>query len=383
MIEEQEQPLNRIAKQPRQSLATRSGALVRSMFCSALLLTLTGCDNNTNAPETSYGPLLSDLTDQVIVPEHRAFATEADALVTALQALETSPTTDTLAGAQTAWRAARAGWRLLDPVHFGPILALATTDHIDVTADPAAIEAIVAGSGNVDDAAVSKATSQARGFLGLQYLLFSSDGSPPPAISSDALAPRRRTLAKSMADDIALSAHNLDTRWEPNGGDYADALKNAGAGSAIYPTERAAVDALVNGVSYALEEVVHYRLSVPLGLTDGGTPDPSLDPTTLSDSAVADMSATLDGIGALYDSAGISSVVKTRSATVDQQMLTELSSTQAAISAITPPFATSLVNDSSTVQAAYDAGKTLKLTWNTNITSALGATLMPTDNDGD
>jgi predicted lipoprotein len=376
--------LNRFAKYLRRLPNTVGGVIARGGWC-CLLLATAGCDNNTSAPEASYGPLLSNLTDEVIVPEHQAFATEADALVTAVQALQSMPTTDTLVAAQGAWRSVRGGWRLLDAAHFGPIIKLATGDHIDVSpADTAAIEAAVMSSGNLDDAAVAKASSQARGFFGLEYLLFSADSSvPPPALASDGFASRRRTLAHSMADDIATSAHSLDTSWEPSGGDYADAFKNAGSGSAIYTTQRAAVDDAVGGVSYALEEVVHYQLGVPLGLADGGTPDPSLIPTARSDNALADMTASLNGIGALYDGDGISAAVKAVSAMVDSQLLSDLSSTQAAVNAIAPPFATSLVNDSSTVTAAYDAAKALKAMWNTNITSALGATLMPTDNDGD
>ncbi|HTA88371.1 MAG TPA: imelysin family protein [Polyangiaceae bacterium] len=366
------------------ALARRGEVAAVTLGLACLLL---GCDNNTDAPEVSYGALLGNLTDQVIVPEHQQFAMQADALVTAVQALQAAPSTDSLSSAQTAWRAARSSWRLLDALHFGPVITLATTDRIDVSpADPTAIEAIISGTGNVDDAAVGKASAQAKGFLALEYLLFSADPSmPAPVLATDGLATRRLSFAHSLADDLAQAAHLLDNSWEPTGGNYANALKSAGSGSTRYTTQRAAVDDLVNGVSYALELVVGVRLAVPLGRKSGGTPDPTLDPTTRSDSAVADMTASLDGVGAVYAPPGLSNNVRNASASVDQEMTQDLSAAEAAISAIPAPFASAVANDSTSgiVTSAYGVAKTLNDLWNTDITSALGATLKPSDPDGD
>jgi hypothetical protein len=41
------------------------------------------------------------------------------------------------------------------------------------------------------------------------------------------------------------------------------------------------------------------------------------------------------------------------------------------------------VNQTATVTAAYDACKTWKDSWNMELTSALGASLQVSDNDGD
>jgi len=42
-----------------------------------------------------------------------------------------------------------------------------------------------------------------------------------------------------------------------------------------------------------------------------------------------------------------------------------------------------VVNETELVQTAYDVASGLKKTWNTDVSSALGATLKPSDNDGD
>jgi len=360
---------------------------------SCLSVALSGCVlwgcGNTGAPARDYGPLLEKLSEQVILPEHEACAAQADALVSSVQALVDRPDADALANAQSAWRAARKAYRVLDALHFGPGYTLHITERIDVApADPAEIEALAKGEGSVTDATVSQAGGQAKGFLGLEYLLFadstpSSAGSSAPALADDDLAERRRALALAMAHEIAKSTHQLDDAWRPGAGGYIEQIQLAGAGSSQYSSQRAAVDDMVGGVAYALEWIVGVRLAQPLGRKSGGVPDPSLDPTSRSDSAVADMQASLAGIVAMYDGEGFSAVIRSKSAKLDQAVLANLSDVEAALAAIPAPFGEAVVNDTPIVKAAFDTSSGLKKTWNTDVSSALGATLKPSDNDGD
>jgi predicted lipoprotein len=348
---------------------------------------LLGC-GNTGAPAQNYGPLLQNLTQQVILPEHQDFAAKGDALVVAVQALSDTADADSLKAAQSAWRDARAAFRVLDTLQIGPGRTLHIADRIDVSpADLAGIEAIVTSTAAVDDNAVSVAGGKKKGFLGLEYLLFpdpTAADAPAPVLASDDAAERRRAFALSVADEIKSSAHELDNAWEPSGDNYAQQIELAGAGGTIYATQRAAVDDLVGGgVAGALEVLIRVRLTAPLGLKSGGTPDPTADPTSRSDNTVADMQATLSGVLALYQGDGFSAVVGAKNAKLDSAVLSEIGGFQDALTKIPAPFADTLVNDTQLVKDAYDAGKTLETTWNTDVSSALGATLKPPDIDGD
>jgi len=346
---------------------------------------LLGC-GNTDAPARDYGPLLAKLSEQVILPEHQAFAAQADALASSVQVLVDAADADALARAQEAWRSTRKAYRTLDALHFGPGYTLHISERIDVApAEPSDIEKLASGNGSISDATVSKAGGHEKGFLGLEYLLFPdamADG-PAPVLTDDDRAERRRELALAMAHEIAKSAHQLDDAWEPNAGGYIEQLKTAGAGSTQYANQRAAVDDMVGGVAYALEVIVGVRLAMPLGRKSDGTPDPSLDPTPRSDSAVADMQASLAGIQAMYDGDGFSAVIRGKSTKLDDTVLSKLSDVEAALSAIPTPFSRAVVDDTPLVKAAFDASSDLKKTWNTDVSSALGATLKPSDNDGD
>jgi predicted lipoprotein len=357
-----------------------------SLFLCACPLLACG---NTGAPELDYGTLLQTLSTQVILPEHQAFAAQGDALVVAMQALSDDPSADSLSAAQSAWRDARKSYRVLDAVQIGPDLTSHVSDRIDVSpVDAGGIEAIVTSSAAVDDQAVADAGGKKKGFLGLEYLLFpdpsAAAGSDPPALASDDAAARRRAYAISIADEIAKSAHQLDDAWEPSSGNFIEQIELAGKGGTQYPTQRAAVDDLVSGgVASALETIVHNDLALPLGLKSGGVSAPDQDFTARSDSAVADMQATLSGVIAVYQNDGFSAVVRSKSKALDETVQSEIADMSAKLDAISAPFTDALVNHTALVHDAYDSGRTLKATWDTDVSSALGATLKPPDSDGD
>ncbi len=347
---------------------------------------LFACDDKTGSPPTDYGPLLRTTTEGVILPAHTAFATTADELKAASQAFETTPDADSLAKVQTAWRAARQAYRALDAVHFGPVADRGIGGRIDLAPSSVAdIDAIVAQATPIDGHSVGAASGKTKGFLGLEYLIFSESGvdAALTRLRGDDLAVRRRALARAIAEEIAVTAHELEDAWNPGKGGYANELTRAGDTSRRYASQRAAVDDLVGAVGYALELVVAVDLAMPLGLKSNGAVDASRITTRLSGNATADMLATLAGVRAIYGGAGFTERVKARSFALDGRAQAELADCTSKIEALPTPFAKVLVEDTTKVRAAFDACKALKSTWNVEITSALGATLKPTDNDGD
>ncbi|MBC7794151.1 MAG: hypothetical protein H7Z43_10625, partial [Clostridia bacterium] len=88
-------------------------------------------------------------------------------------------------------------------------------------------------------------------------------------------------------------------------------------------------------------------------------------------------------IEALYREPGFSSRIHSKSVTLDDRCITQVDACITAVEAIPRPFVDAVTNATPAIQAAYDACKIYKGTWNTDATSALGATLRPSDNDGD
>src|SRR6478609_538142 len=190
-----------------------STSCLSALLCAWCVL---GC-GNTDAPARDYGPLLSKLSQQVILPEHQDFVAQADALASSAQALVDDPSTDSLESAQAGWRAVRKAYRTLDALHFGPGYTLHISERIDVApAEPDGIEALATGSDIIGDSTISKAGGHEKGFLGLEYLLFADPSTDrAPVLADDDAAERRRSLALAMAHEIQNSAHELDDSWEP------------------------------------------------------------------------------------------------------------------------------------------------------------------------
>jgi predicted lipoprotein len=352
-----------------------------------VIATLLACDDPTGTPTPDYSPLLRGSALNVAAPAHAKFVASADELRDAMQALEATPDAGSLATAQAAWRSARASYRTLDALHFGPVIDRGIAGRIDLApASPADIDAIVAQTTPIDGSSVEAASGKTKGFLGLEYLIFGGGGDDAALArlrGSEAAATRRRTLARAMAEEIATTAHEIDDAWNPAKGGYQNEVTGAGTTSKRYASQRAAVDDLVGAVGYALEVVVAVDLGAPLGRKSGGTIDPNQIVTRLSRSSVADMRATLSGLRSAYEGAGFSDRVKARSTALDDRARAELAECEQRVTTLPEPFETVLVNDTATVQGVFDACKQLKATWNVEITSALGATLKPTDTDGD
>jgi predicted lipoprotein len=342
-----------------------------------------GCgDEGTAAPATDYSALLRNVSEQVAMPAHQAATTKTDALVVALQALETAPAPASLQAAQDAWRAARGAYRTLDVFSsFGPVPTLAIDVRIDASpADPAGIEQSVSAADPITADFVGRLGGKKKGFLALEYLLFKGNGAD--VLAGFTAGGRRGTLARALGDEIAATMHQLLDAWDPAKNGWAKELTDAGKGG-HYTSQLEAVNDLVGGGAFALELVVGTRLALPLGRKAKGTPDPSQDPTLASDSAMADMTASMAGVQALYQTPGFTTLIRPKIQDLDDKAVSEMSGCIGTITAIQRPFATSVTQSNQVVQAAFDACKAFKLTWNTDVTSTLGANVKPLDSDGD
>jgi predicted lipoprotein len=156
----------------------------------------------------------------------------------------------------------------------------------------------------------------------------------------------------------------------------------------VYPTQKAAVDALVNVAVVATESVVRGKLGKPLGVGTGGNVLPELSESRLSDNALDDIRQTLAGIATLYKGEGgtgkgLSELVKARNANVDGRVVAALAATGPVVDSIPPPLRVALAASPEKVRPAYDATLALKRALSTEVASLLGTTIEFNSNDGD
>lgn len=339
-------------------------------------------------------PMLAHLAEAVALPMFRAAATETKALALAAVALEQDPTASTLGAARAAWLRARATWSRTLVFGFGP--SKNASPRIDWwPTDSTKIDARVAGALPIDAADVAKLGSSERGFGAVEWLLF-GEGDDASALALLDAEPRRRALIRALADDLALEADALRLAWEPTGGDFAGELATAGAGSATYPARKNATDAIVNESIFVVELVLGNELALPLGLRNGGAPQPASVRSPWSGASVDDALAHLDGFAAIYRGGldpegvpvdaegGLSDLVVARGdAELDADVRASLTRARAAVAAIPSPLAEAVTASPGSVQLAYDEVRELKRLLSADLATAVGTTLSFNDNDGD
>ena len=324
------------------------------------------------------------ITDDVIVPTLDETADRTALLAAALADLAATPSPQTLTAAQAAWRAARVPWKQSEAFAFGPAMDERLAAAIDQAADPTRIDDELAGTAALTPAYVASLGANKKGFHAIEHLIFSpDDAATVAAFTSEA---RRRDYASSLGIVIRDDTRRLAELWAT---DYVATLTLPGAGNATFPTVKSVVDTLVNESVFLAELVADTRLGKPLGNASGGTPAPELEESGPSDNSLADMTASLQGIQAVYrgsraeEAGGIGALIASRSPALDREVETALAAALAAIAAVPRPFRVAVVSSRAEVEAAYAAVKELKILLATEVVATLGATLKFNDNDGD
>ena len=329
--------------------------------------------------DTLRQDVLTHLAHDVITPAQDRLRTNAAALATSVDAQCSTGSTGAPEAAQTAWRAVRADWSVTAAFAFGPVLEQMQAGPLDFwpVREATIEEKIAAAPTTIDAAYIDGLGTSAKGMPALEYLLFVA----PPASGT------RCAYAQALAADLARRTAQIADAWTT---EHADALASAGHGSAVYTSEQAGLDAVVNATIEGLYRMVKEKLDRPLGNLTGSEPDPTLVESRYSDGALPDLGHNLDGFAAIYLGAdlesggdpGLGALVAARDARLDDRVITQLAVARAALAAIPDPFATALT-DRSAVQAARDEIDALRRLIKLDVASLLGVTLMLSDNDGD
>lgn len=326
-----------------------------------------------------------ELVRDVIVPTYDDVGAATTALRTAAHAFAAAPTASSLAALQTAWREARRPWKRTDAFRFGPLSLESLGVAIDqVPVDRTKIEAEIAGAAALDASYFAALGANKKGFHAIEYLVFGADDAAVLAALTG--SERRRAFVTGAADDLAATSDQLRAAWR----DYGAQLAAPGATNADYPTIKTSIDALVNESVFQAEVVADARLGRPMGTATGGVPQPDEQESAPSDNSVADMTATLESIRALYygsrdgtSGKGIGGLVAARSPATDREVRAALEAALSAVAAIPTPYRQALLDASPAVMDAYAAVQTLQDLLATEVVGTLGATLKFNDNDGD
>jgi putative iron-regulated protein len=318
-----------------------------------------GSDDEDESDEQAQGEafdagiMLNDFANTVVLATYTELDNKAGELLSAVKALEANNTQANLEKAQQAWRATRKPWEQSEAFLFGPV----DTQGLDPALDSWPVDHVNLQSVlNSNDALtvdfVSGLEDTQKGFHTIEFLLF-RDGNQRKA--SDITA-RELEYLVSTTENLKASTSQLRLAWAPEGENFSSIVAQAGAGSAVYPSQSAAVQEMVNGMIVIADEVANGKISDPYNESDT-----TLVESQFSFNSISDFQDNIRGIQNVYmgkfmsDGQGLNDFVNSQDPDLDARFQQEVQAAIDAIGAIPDPFRDSITANRGAVQVAIDA----------------------------
>ncbi|WP_372940855.1 imelysin family protein [Shewanella sp.] len=357
----------------------------------ALVATLSACggsgsdSGDTETPTIGFSfaatEMITNITDDIIVAGYADLAAQGDALLLATQTLLTSTSQADLVAAQNAWKAARQPWEQGEAHIFGPVDSLSIDPHLDSwplnTTD---LQTQLANSEGFDAETIKGWNDDVQGFHTMEYLLF-GDGVNSNTKQIADLTTKEREYLIALAEVFRDYAVQLDDAWQvsynpqdTNALPYAELLKTPGdANNAIYSSELAVIEELINGMIGIVDEVGNGKIADPFG-ESLATADTSKVESQYSWNSLTDFADNIIGVRNVYqgeftgsaDKTGLIDFVAAADAELSARVASEIDDAITKIQAISGttdmPFRQAILDDAGRerVQTAVDALTTLQ-----------------------
>ena len=212
--------------------------------------------------------LLANLADNLIIPSFEDLKTKVDAMETASNTFMATPNATNLDAFQATWEAAMTSFVKCSPFGFGPAdLSLGTFVEVLGTfpANPTNIET------NLNNTAFNLASSferDVRGFMAVEYLIFSLNGDAAVLANYGTGSDNRKNYLKTVMTEIKTNIDKIVSTWT---GSYRATFTSSTETSAGSP-----ISLLYNSFVKDYEGIKNFKLELPAGLQAGQT---STEPT--------------------------------------------------------------------------------------------------------
>ena len=250
----------------------KSGIKPNIFLSFALSLVFLSCGGSGSENRVDTNAVLSDLAYKVILDDYQQLLDRGQDLESAIVTLSGDITPGNVEKAREAWKAAREPWESSEGFLYGPVDTEGIDPSIDSwPVDTSGIEAIIGSPDEIDTQYAAQLDGTLKGYHTMEYLLFTIGGDSVPAEeTADYLAsdPRLVEYLHAIIVDFNAQVGKLVVFWSPGESDYAGELAAAGQGSSVYPTLKAGLEEVVNGILGIAHEVGNEKLNVPFADQD-------------------------------------------------------------------------------------------------------------------
>lgn len=346
---------------------------------------LIGCQ--AAEPEFTRSQMLSDITNNVILPNHEAFVLSAENLETAVQTFAADPTEATLAAAQSAWIDANIAWMGVSLFRFGEIKDSLIHNRIDNRPPRVAfIDETINGDDTIDLTFVENIGSTSVGLGAIEYLIFDPVGGNTAVLDSfsSTTGSQKMDYLTALATYLNQQAVALNDLWLETADSFIEADMDGG-------DLQGSLNMLANRMLEDSENILVSRLGKPLGKRTNGEIRPDLAESIYGDISLRRIEKGLITIQDTFnggDGTGLDDYLDFLDANYEEGPLSaaineRFESAISSISSIDEPLTLAVENQVDTVDASYEELRMLLVLLNVDMPAQMGLTLTFSDNDGD
>lgn len=330
------------------------------IFFAAIMALFTACnDDSGDVQTTDFTTHLTTAANEVIVKTYQAMDDKTALLVAATTALEADPTAQKLESARQAWRDARRPWEQAEGFLFGPVDQQGIDPAMDSwPVNEIDLDQVLASGEALTKTFIDAQEGTIKGFHTLEYLLFGKNSTKTVAD----FTPREFEYLRACGESLKGETAKLLLSWLPAGGNFSKNLLTAGTSSSIYPSQKSALNELVNGMITIADEVANGKINDPLTQENV-----TLEESRFSANSKADFADNMRSVRNIYfgsldgsTGASLSSLIAAKNADLDQRVRVKIADAITGIEAIPGTFTTAIFEQKAAVIAAQTAVRNLQ-----------------------
>jgi predicted lipoprotein len=279
-------------------------------------LLLAACQPSNQAGASSPQQVADAFVSQVVLPNYQRLVADSERLSAALDALAATPGTEQLEAARKAWQQVRKTWETSESWAFGPAESGGFDGNLDDWPVNEKDLRTALASGALTPELFAKLTTTAKGFHGIEAVLYGTRGTRPVASQ---LSAAQLTYLRQAGADLTTNAQGLAAAWE--------GPKGFGATFKAKPEE--AVAEILQGMVGTLEEVAAEKLGASLDSRNKSDLE-----SFYSDNTRADIAANLAGVHEALQRSGLIRLIDSRDATLASELKQSLDEAQASARAL-------------------------------------------------
>ena len=329
----------------------------------AVAFSFSSCKDNKGeepTPKADYTSQLTNISDNVISATYADLAGKASTLLSEVTKLKDNPSSINLNNARGAWRDTRAPWEKSEGFLFGPVDTKGIDPAIDDwPVDVVQLDSVLASTSQLIESTIEGFTTTLKGFHTIEYLLWDSDGSK----EIDQFTSREFEYLLGVTENLRNKTKILSDSWAVSGENYGKNLREAGQSGSLFISQKAALEQLVEAITGICDEVGSGKIAGPLGDTN---PVPIEEESRFSHNSKNDFANNIRSISNIYTGSynigngGLSDIIATKNATLDQKVLNAITAAINSIDAIPGNFSDAIHNNRADVANARDKVLDLK-----------------------